>query len=278
MERAIRVEIEKAIEIYRKEGSTGNIDKAITSAGVFATLKELYHTAAISEAKISYKTNYRVKRGGLGTNEAWNKAVDTYLMQHNVFNTVEQINATTKKRVLEIISKGIQDGASVDQIVKMLHDDDIPLKRATLIVRTESVGAMNMGGMMGAISTGIVYQKKWNTAGDHRVRGMKPKDQFNHVILNGTIVDMEKPFNNGQSIMFPGDKRASAGNFCNCRCVLSYIAKRDERGRIMRYPELSPTMGVGADGKLSDILFQLIVGQIFAGILETVLESTNLDQ
>ena len=274
MEHAIRLEITKATEHFKVHGN-GSI--LYSSVGIMTTLKELYHKAVHSEASIQYKKLKTVKLVGLGTNEAWNKVVETYLMQHNVFNTVEHINETTKKRVLQLISDGIQEGKSVDQIVAIIEADDIPLKRARLIVRTESVGAMNMGSMMGAISTGIMYQKKWVTAGDHRVRGMMPTDAFSHVSLNGELIDMEKPFNNGERIMFPGDKKGtSAGNFCNCRCCMSYVAKRDANGRIMRYPEIvpdKPGMSVGPDGKLSDLLFQIIMSQIFGNLVQDLIDN-----
>jgi hypothetical protein len=274
MEHAIKGEIKKATDHFKAHGN-GSV--LYSSVGIMLVLKDIYHKAVHSEANIQYKKLKTVKLVGLGTNEAWNKVVDTYLMNHNVFNTVEQINETTKKRVLQLISEGIQSGKSVDQIVATIESDDIPLKRARLIVRTESVGAMNMGSMMGAISTGIMYQKKWVTAGDHRVRGTKPTDAFSHVMLNGELIDMEKSFNNGESIKFPGDKKGtSAGNFCNCRCCMSYVAKRDSNGRIMRYPDMvpdKPGMSVGVDGKFSDLLFQIIMGQIFGGLVQDLIDN-----
>lgn len=273
LEKAIKAEVNKTIAHYK---ATGNTSVQYDNTAILQVLKDLYFKSAISEAKLSYNTLKRVKLVGLGVNEAWNKAVETYLLQHNVFNTVEQINETTKKRVIQLISEGIQRGDSVDVIVKTIAADDIPLKRARLIVRTESVGAMNMGGMMGAISTGIDYQKKWVTAGDHRVRGAKKPVPFPHTTLNGDIADMTQPFNNGQNIQFPGDKNTSPANFCNCRCCMTYIAKRDANGRIMRVPGLEPdkpNMSVGSDGKLSDLLFQVIIGQIFGNLIRDLVGS-----
>lgn len=278
MEHAIKAEIKKSIEHYEAHGN-GSV--LYSTVGVMTVLKELYHTSVQSEAALQYRKLKTVKLVGLGVNEAWNKAVESYLLQHNIFKTVEQINETTKKRVIELISQGIQRGDSVDLIVASIESDEIPLKRARLIVRTESVGAMNMGSMMGAISTGIMYQKRWVTAGDHRVRGTKPTDAFNHVMLNGELIDMEKSFNNGEWIKFPGDKKGtSAGNFCNCRCCMSYVAKRDANGRIMRYPDMvpdKPGMSVGPDGKLSDLLFQIIMGQIFGGLVQDLIDNYTND-
>lgn len=271
MEAAIEVEINKAAKQYKAKG---NIKGAINSIGVAATLKELYQKCAISEARLTYKALKKSNRKSvgfsLGLNDVWNRAVDTYLMQHNIFNTVERINDTTKKRVLEIISRGVQDGKSVDQIVEDLENDDIPLMRAKLIVRTESTGAMNVGNMMGAISTGIIYDKKWNTCKDERVRTAP----FPHTILDGVIKAMDEPYQNGEAIMYPGDKRASASNFIQCRCNQSFIAKRDANGRIMRYPEndtRNPNTP-GSDKRINDILFQLIIGQILAGQIQHLVD------
>lgn len=282
MDKVVSNEIQKAADYFRKNG---NLSMRLDSMAMYEVLKELYKKSAFSEAAIYYNKLKNKKYLGLGQNEAWNKVVETYLLQHNVFNTVERINETTKKELLKIISDGIQRGDSIDMIVKTISENDIPLKRARLIVRTESVGAMNLGGMMGAISTGIIYQKKWVTAQDHRVRGTKKTDQFSHVVLNDTLIDMDKAFNNGENIKFPGDKTGtSAGNFCNCRCCMTYVAKRDANGRIMRYPDPSnqtspqsgnkPGMSVGADGKLSDLMFQIIIGQILGNLIGQIFDNS----
>ncbi len=247
MAKAIQVEVNKVIAYLQANGPQGvqsHLHTIFISTGIQQVLTELYKTAALSEALIYYTTlrrnNKKAARPTIGFNKEWSKIVDIYLNDISKFKTVEQINATTKKRLLSIISQGIQDGDSVDIIIQKIKDDNIALMRAQLIVRTESVGAMNMGAMMGAISTGIKYDKAWITAGDHRVRGNKQSDEFSHVELDGQVVHIEDAYNNGESIRYPGDKSSSPSNFCNCRCCQRFIARRDAEGRIMRYPE--PTL------------------------------------
>ncbi len=278
MSNAVKGEVKKVtsyIQAYGTAKINTHIHIAFEHTNIKQVLSDLWHTSAISEANYQYKLLKKTyaKSKGLGFNEEWNKIIDLYLSDVEKFKTVEQINDTTKKRLLAIISSGIQEGKSNDQIVDDIEADDIPLKRAMLIVRTESVGAMNVGSMMGAMSTGIMYDKSWITAHDHKVRGTKPADQFSHVALDGDVVHMEKAYNNGEDIRYPGDKMASPGNFCNCRCVQRFIARRDNNGRIMRYgPVQQGNTAGGGTGTSSNvftpgnpqtsILMQIIAGTI----------------
>jgi hypothetical protein len=62
-----------------------------------------------------------------------------------------------------------------------------------------------------------VKKKKWVTAKDKAVRGNDPKDKANHVVLNGQIRDINKPFSNG--LMHPGDPDGPAKEITECRCI-----------------------------------------------------------
>jgi len=241
MAKAVKGEIKKVTDWIKSNEGTNGIHSQLhilfNHNSIKSIITELWNTSALSEANVTYRQlkKTHLKSRGMGFNPAWQKIIDTYLTDIEKFKTVEQINDTTKKRLLEIISKGIQNGDSYEEIVNAIEEDDIPLKRAMLIVRTESVGAMNMGAMMGAISTGIMYDKEWITSGDERVRGRKITDKFSHLYLEGQTVHMDQPYNNGEEIKYPGDKSSSAGNFCNCRCCQRFIARRDSDGRIMMY-------------------------------------------
>jgi len=77
------------------------------------------------------------------------------------------------------------------------------------------------------------------------VRGLKPTDQFSHIDLEGQTVHIDKAYNNGEAIRYPGDKSSSPGNFCNCRCTQKFIARRDSNGNIMRYGVSVPNAAGG---------------------------------
>jgi hypothetical protein len=263
---AISKEIGKVVAHIKRNGLTGYqsfIHHAINAEDVFKILKDLYKTAAIQEANITYKElrakHYKLRT--FGYNEAWSNVIDTHLGNLKLLETCQNISETTKERILQVIAKGLREGLGFEEIARQIESDEIPLQRARLIVRTESIGAMNIGSMMGAISTGIQYQKRWVTAKDHRVRGTKPTDRFSHLALSGDTVEMVKSFNNGEAIRYPGDKNASPGNFCNCRCTMQYIAKRDSSGSIMLYPNVPKKPAPGKE--MSNLLISLIGGVLF---------------
>jgi hypothetical protein len=278
MQKAVKGEVKKVtdyIKVNGTQGAASHMHTAFDHTNIKTVISNLWHASVITEATISYKELKKIhlKQRGLGFNKEWNKIIDLYLSDVEKFHTVEQINTTTKKRLLEIISQGIQDGKSNQQIVDDIEADDIPLKRAKLIVRTESVGAMNMGAMIGSMSTGIMYDKGWITAHDHKVRGSKPMDAFSHVELDGQTAHIDKPYNNGEEIRYPGDKSASAGNFCNCRCCQRFIARRDDNGRIMRYGGVQTGYAAGG-GEAVPNVFQ--PGEPQTSVLMQIIAATIL--
>lgn len=270
--RAIRRQISSFISEYEKSGLQAakmRLDGLVQGSELNTLLKQLYKDAAIQEASYQYGElkEFKAKYKTYGFNEAWTQLIEQLFSSTDVLQVVNDITETTKQQILNAIARGIRDGATVDEIAAEIEGNNVSLNRARLIVRTEAVGASNIGSMMGAMSTGIVYEKKWVTAIDHRTRGMQRTDKFSHVVLNGQKVDMGNPFNNGENIFYPGDKKASAGNICNCRCSLAYIPKRDRNGKIMRYGELvSPTGTINR--RLFEIIIGMLLGQIVNGIYE----------
>lgn len=272
--KAIAKELKPIVNHLKTHGNNGIhsvVANSIHAKDLYVIIEKMYYEAALGEANKTFKElkKKHLKLRGFGFNKEWQSIINTYLSNTRLLDTCQNISSTTKERILKIIADGIRDGKSYDMIAQEITSDEIPYKRALLIVRTESVGAMNIGSMMGAISTGIKYQKKWITANDHRVRGNKPKDQFSHVVLGGDMVDMEKTFNNGERLRYPGDKSASAGNFCNCRCTMAFIAKRDSNGRIMRYP--TP---VSNNPKPSNVLAEGLTQFILGAILGEEINNT----
>lgn len=278
-ERAIGKQFDAAATSLKTHGAEyvkSHINTLVTGQPIHDATKKLYTYSGLSEASHVYGKirDQHFKFRGFGFNEQWIAIINQYLGNVELLNTVQGITETSKERILKVIADGIGAGDSVDDIVAKLQSDEYTNARARLIVRTESVGATNLGGMIGAMSTGIIYQKEWMSALDHRVRGLKPSAEFSHIELNGTIVDMDKPYNNGEFIRYPGDKRASPGNICNCRCTQSFIPKRDSSGRIMRYdstplpenaaPPTAREMGSG----LLQYIVATILGQSIGSLVD----------
>lgn len=181
-----------------------------------------------------------------GFNREWTKNVIDFLVQSG-FVLVSDITKTTKDKLLAIVSKGIEDGLSVDEIVKLILSDEqlaYATFRATRIVRTEVMRASNIGAMEGAKAHGFQVDKQWISARDSRTRRI-PRDQFDHVDLDGVVVDLDEPFlsrsKEGVPVeaMQPGDITAPAGFTINCRCTVGFIPKRDGNGNLIFKPRLN---------------------------------------
>lgn len=123
---------------------------------------------------------------------------------------IQSISKTTLQSVRDVLARGIEDGLGAREIAKGL--EDLPAftrERALLVARTEATRVTN-GAPTDALkerqaATGKKYRKRWNTAGDDRVRE-------EHAALDGETVDIDAQFSNGLDA--PGEP--------NCRCVLTY--------------------------------------------------------
>ena len=143
---------------------------------------------------------------------------------------VVNIIKTTEKLIAAHIKQGMNQGLSNQEIAKMILEEKDPLinkMRAMRIVRTETHTAANKAIQSAVKSTGFKHDKIWRSTLDDRIRGLSPKDRFNHLKANRQKRDLEEYFDiSGEKLMFPGDtKFASAGNVINCRCVSTYDTK-----------------------------------------------------
>lgn len=188
------------------------------------------HAKYIAEAK-------RQKAAGFGKNEAWVQEVLAYLQQH-LLGFVQGITDTMRSDTIKILQKGVDEGMSIDQIVKLLRDEGLIVSRAKVIARTEINRATNVGHSVGAQALPYEVNKKWSAADDHRTR-------HSHNQVDDHVVDeleaFKVPIYKGDKftgsydeMQYPGDATASASNTVNCRCRVVYTPKRDSRGRLVR--------------------------------------------
>lgn len=127
-----------------------------------------------------------------------------------------QVTATTRQ-VLEaqLLQHGVAEGESIPQLRARLQKvfTDLSDYRATMIARTETVGAYNAAAVMAALDAGAV-RKKWLATNDARTRQ-------SHRVANGNTVALNKRFTATQS-RWPGDPAAPANQSINCRCTLLF--------------------------------------------------------
>lgn len=156
--------------------------------------------------------------------------VNIKTINHNSRNYIEtqtaseirDITETTQKQIRNDIVSGLQAGETRRQMAERIKTTMgiTSTSRAEMIAETESHNALSAGSFETAVSAEL-GSKTWNTVGDEAVRGNKPKDRANHVMLNGNTVPINDFFDNG--LLFPGDSaNGSAADVIRCRCFLTY--------------------------------------------------------
>lgn len=134
-------------------------------------------------------------------------------------NRLRGVVDTTWEKVQEAILDGEAAGESIDGISKRIGNVFTQAKgyRSRMIARTETIGASNAGSLGAALSSGVVGQKQWLAASDHRTRS-------SHVSADGQIVAVNRPFQVGAAEMaHPGDPAGGPSETINCRCSMLFI-------------------------------------------------------
>lgn len=129
-----------------------------------------------------------------------------------VASRILRINNTTRTKCEEVLTQGLTEGKSNEEIAELLATDVLGgfKTRARNIARTESTGALNGGTNEYFAEVGA--KKTWLSARDSEVRDA-------HAELDGETVDANEVFSNG--LAFPGDPNATEpGQICNCRCTI----------------------------------------------------------
>jgi len=143
---------------------------------------------------------------------------------------ITHIAETTQLNVMRIVKAAFNNGLTVPQTRDLIREGmrAASKTRATLIARTELVGAANGSSLAAtrivAHATGSNYNKTWRTA-----PGAKYPRHEDYPDLDGQTVGLEATFDvGGDALMFPGDPNGDPGEVCNCRCVLTYDTPEGE--------------------------------------------------
>ncbi len=131
----------------------------------------------------------------------------------------EQVNATTQRRLREIISQGLEQGTGQADMVDAIKAefDFAEQYRALRIARTETQIAANSGQYEGYRQADVT-QVKWLSSRDAVVR-----DSHKEV----ETVDMGDPFDVGGVLLrWPCDPDGPASEIINCRCTTRAIINR----------------------------------------------------
>jgi uncharacterized protein with gpF-like domain len=215
-----------------------NLQKLPASNELTKAINLIYRRAGLMGAKMTFDELKMqvVEKKAFGRNEQWIADVIDYLKLH-MLGFVQDITETMRNDIVRALEKGIDEGMSIDQIVKQLQADGLIRSRARVIARTEINRATNVGHAVAAESLPYEVDKKWSAASDHRTRHSHRQinnhrvgetDTFKVAIYKG-----DKPTGRFDNMLYPGDATASAGNTVNCRCRVVYVPKRDAAGRLL---------------------------------------------
>lgn len=160
------------------------------------------------------------------TNEMFNKWVDRYGLMK-----AEEFNQTSKKKLLELLRKtlaeSLEEGDGLEVMKEKLQKasasvfQEMSDVRSYLIARTETGASVNFGQMATYQATGV-EKKEWISTLDDRTRET-------HLIMDGKVANIGDTFeveniNGGvDNMLYPSDPNGSAGNVCNCRCVIAPV-------------------------------------------------------
>lgn len=255
---SFRASVIADLKTHGTDQARSNLSQALIDEKMFTAVRKLYREAGLMGAQLQFselpklsqlrnrrpKKSLTVKAGGqMGRNETWIRAVQDYLKLHQL-DLVANMTETMKGDIIRVLEKGVEEGWSIDQIVKELQRVDIIEARARTIARTEVIRAANVGHSVAAQSMPYETNKKWVAAQDHRTRHSH-RFIHNHVVDENGFFDV--PIYKGdkkigtERMLYPGDAKASASNTVNCRCRALYIPKTDSNGNlIMRNQGLAP--------------------------------------
>jgi hypothetical protein len=163
------------------------------------------------------------------------------ILGRHALDLVTRMDDTTKQELLKIITQGEEQQLSYREIALNIESSNIvQYSRALTIARTEVGRASNVGAMEAAAKSRTVLTKEWVAGNDKLTRRFSKKDEFDHWAMDGQVREMDANFEQtglkGITAVAaqPGDPNAPASFTINCRCVVAFTPKRDERGRLVK--------------------------------------------
>ena len=253
---------------------------AISDKAIKKTIQKLHLAMGVKMAQISSKV---VKRSVKGHYEALEvKSAETDLFSYTILQYLQtqgldqlayDITNTTKDQIRRYLVQSAEQNLTLPETIVLLRGAGITDYRAELIARTETGRAANIGSMVGATSTGLVTVKEWIAAKDNRTRRI-PRDQFDHLNMDGTKIPMDATFKiqnkkgGFEFMLHPCDSSGSAGDVCNCRCTLGYEAQRDKNGKLLKLQDNPPKGNVGMIWGILTNAVGMQIGNLIADLFE----------
>lgn len=235
MKRAVKSQLSSFtndLELYGVSAAIANMDVELWNKQLAPVINKLYTEAGVAKANQTLGELRRLpkvqkKRTSFGYNEEWTQSILNYFSAHLFDKVVLPISETTKDYILKIISKGVEEGWSIQRMMEEIEREDYLNGRVRRILRTEANRAINYGAELAADKFEYKTQKRWVAVHDNRTRHA-------HLAADGQTVDQTGAYTvGGEQLEFPGDPNGSAANTISCRCFSEVVAMRDDKGRLI---------------------------------------------
>jgi uncharacterized protein with gpF-like domain len=220
------------LQQHGKEKAIANMEVQLWNKELAPVINQVYIQAGLAKANQTLSELRRLpkvqkKRTSFGHNQEWTQHILNYFSQHLFDKVVLPISDTTREYIMKVISKGVDEGWSIKQMVDEIEREDYLDGRVRRILRTESNRAINYGNELAAGKFEYKTQKRWVAVHDDRTRRA-------HLDADSQTVNQADSFNvGGEQLQFPGDPNGSPENTINCRCFSEIVAMRDDNGRLV---------------------------------------------
>jgi hypothetical protein len=187
-----------------------------------------YRTVGLLAAKREYYNQRNLDGKGIIDilSDAWAKIINNYASEY-AYRITNELTQTTIREIQNALAYGYEQTMNNNQLAAYIRkrvQNEISRQRATLIARTESTTAANLGKEEGAKTyfneQGIIGYKLYIGRNDG-------KERIDHLELNDTLIPIDENFDfGGELAPRPGAVSLSAAQRCNCRCVIQYMSER----------------------------------------------------
>lgn len=239
-----------AAQMYlESQGSVKAEDFPLYTEELENTLKSLYFECTLTAARMERRAeksqgvkdviediiNILRPEGNEGyIVNVWRNLLNQYVTAR-ILDRINEINATTVKRLAALIQRGLQSGEGPAYTARLIRDDiGYNKNRSLAVARTETTRSLNQGRYMAALTSPYVKEKKWISTNDARTR-----PSHRDLGRYGKWIPLQNDFfltsNRGlEPALYPCDNRLSAENAVNCRCTLIYRTVRDQYGEPLK--------------------------------------------
>jgi Phage Mu protein F like protein len=223
---ALQYQVKETVDIVNSQGIDAALQKTYRdhyiNPKIGASVSALY-----ADAGRQASNQFRLQKSLVIPLVGFVRDVISYFNAFLLEKVVLPISQSMVHQIQAILKQAISDGWGVEKTVRELKTSEITKMRAKMIVRTESVRAMNYAQLKAADNEKYMVEKTWLATEDRRTRFT-----HGHAGVDGEQRDLYDAFSNG--LQFPGDPSGSAAEVINCRCTMTYRIKRDLQGNPVR--------------------------------------------